>query len=123
TGAVRTGPVRHTLLVGTEAGRQLTNNFRNTGFFNNADTSILVPLSNPVTHTPVTFRQNATDADNHLKTNVGAMYVQDQVELSRYVQVLAGVRFDHFDLQYHDNRSGNNLRRIDNLVSPRAGIV
>jgi catecholate siderophore receptor len=76
-----------------------------------------------VIDTPVTFRQNATDANNHLKTNVGAVYVQDQVELSRYVQVLAGVRFDHFDLRYHDNRSGNNLRRIDNLVSPRAGIV
>ena len=123
TGVVQTGRVRHTLLVGAEAGRQLTNNFRNTGFFNNTDASILVPLSNPVIHTPLTFRQNATDADNHLKTNVGAVYVQDQVELSRFLQVLAGVRFDHFDLRYHDNRSGNNLRRIDNLVSPRAGIV
>jgi catecholate siderophore receptor len=37
--------------------------------------------------------------------------------------VIAGVRFDHFDLQYHNNRNGDNLCRIDNLVSPRAGIV
>jgi catecholate siderophore receptor len=37
--------------------------------------------------------------------------------------VLAGLRFDYFDLQYHDNRTLTNLRRIDNLVSPRAGIV
>ena len=71
----------------------------------------------------MTFRQSATDADNHLKTNVAATYVQDQIELSRYVQVIAGLRFDHFDLQYHNNRTGDNLRRIDNLVSPRAGIV
>jgi catecholate siderophore receptor len=33
------------------------------------------------------------------------------------------VRFDHFDLQYHNNRDGLNLRRIDNLVSPRAGVI
>jgi catecholate siderophore receptor len=33
------------------------------------------------------------------------------------------VRYDYFDLQYHNNRTGENLRRIDNLVSPRTGIV
>src|SRR5262249_37246587 len=118
-----TGRIRHTLLGGAEAGRQLTDNFRNTGFFNNTAASISVPYANPVISTPVTFRQSATDADNHLKTNLGATSVQDQLELSRYVQVLAGVRFDHFDLQYHNNRNSDNLRRIDNLVSPRAGIV
>src|SRR5262249_19385918 len=119
---ISTGPVRHMLLWGAEAGRQLTNNFRNTGFFNNSATSIFAPLANPVISTPVTFRQSATDADNHLTTNIGATYVQDQVELSRYFQVIAGLRFEHFDLQYHNNRNGDNLRRIDNLLSPRAGL-
>ena len=31
-----TGPLTHTFLAGAEAGRQLTDNFRNTGYFNNA---------------------------------------------------------------------------------------
>ena len=39
----RPGAIRHTLLAGAEVGRQLTDNFRNTGFFNNTATSILVP--------------------------------------------------------------------------------
>ena len=121
--AISTGRIRHTLLAGAEAGRQLTNNFRNTGYFNNTATSILVPYDDPTINTPTIFRQSATDANNHLTTNLGAAYLQDQIELSRYFQVVAGVRFDHFDLQYHDNRSGTNLRRIDNLVSPRAGII
>jgi len=121
--AISTGRVRHTLLAGAEAGRQLTNNFRNTGFFNNTATSILVPYDDPTINTPTIFRQSATDANNHLTTNLGAAYLQDQIELSRYFQVVTGVRFDHFDLQYHDNRGGANLRRIDNLVSPRAGII
>ena len=118
-----TGQVRHTLLGGAEEGRQLTDNFRNTGFFNNTATSILAPFDNPTIQTPVTFRQSATDADNHLTTKVAATYLQDQVELSRHVQVIAGLRFDHFDLRYRNNRTNDNLRRIDNLVSPRAGIV
>jgi catecholate siderophore receptor len=118
-----TGRIKHTLLAGAEIGRQLTENFRNTGFFNNTVTSILVPFANPTIDTPVTFRQSATDADNHLKTNLAATYVQDQVELSPHVQVIGGLRFDYFDLQYHDNRTNTDLRRIDNLVSPRAGIV
>ncbi len=123
TYAIATGRIHHTLLAGAEAGRQLTNNFRNTGYFNNAVTSILVPYADPTIATPTTFRQSATDANNHLTTNLGAAYWQDQIELTRYFQVVAGVRFDHFDLQYHDNRSGTNLRRIDNLLSPRAGVV
>jgi catecholate siderophore receptor len=123
TTTLTTGRIRHKLLAGAELGRQLTDNFRNTGYFNNTATSFLAPLADQVINTPVTFRQSATDADNHLKTNVAATYVQDQIDLSRYFQVVAGVRFDHFDLQYHDNRTSLNLRRIDNLVSPRAGIV
>ena len=121
--ASRPGRLRHTLLAGAEIGRQLTDNFRNTGFFNDTATSISVPLASPTIDTPVTFRQSATDADNHLRTNVAAAYVQDQIELSRQVQVLAGVRFDRFDLQYHNNRNGDTLDRVDDLVSPRAGVV
>jgi catecholate siderophore receptor len=123
TYAVATGSVRHTLLAGAEIGRQLTDNFRNTGFFDGSATSLSVPLASPTIHAPVTFRQSATDADNHLRTNVAAAYVQDQAELSRKVQVLAGVRFDRFDLRYHNNRNGDTLDRVDDLVSPRAGVV
>jgi catecholate siderophore receptor len=118
-----TGPIRHTLLTGVEVGRQSTDNFRRTGFFNNTASSVSVPYSDPVIRTPGRFRQSTTDADNHLKTNLAATYIQDQVELSRYIQVIGGVRFDHFDLQYRNNRNNDNLRRIDNLISPRAGIV
>ncbi len=123
TSTLQTGSLRHTLLAGIEIGRQGTDNFRNTGYFNNSTTTLLVPFADGVIDTPTTFRQSATDADNHLKTNLGAGYLQDQLELSRKLQLVAGIRFDHFDLQYHNNRTGDTLRRIDNLVSPRAGLV
>lgn len=121
--SLSTGRLKHNLLGGFELGDQRTSNFRNTGYFNNTATSIQVAFDNPTTSSPVTFRQSATDADNRLKTKLAAAYIQDQIELSRFVQVIAGARFDHFDLRYHNNRNSDNLRRIDNLVSPRLGLV
>ncbi|HKO36641.1 MAG TPA: TonB-dependent siderophore receptor [Pyrinomonadaceae bacterium] len=118
-----TGRFKHTILTGAEFGRQLTDNFRNTGFFNNSTTTIQVPFDDPVISTPITFRQSATDADNHLKTNLAAAYLQDQIEISRHVQIVAGLRFDYFDLNFHNKRNGENLRRVDRLLSPRFGIV
>jgi len=123
TWSARTGAMRHTFLAGAEFGRQVTDNFRNTGFFNNAATSITVPYLDPTVTAPVTYRQSATDADNHLLARVAAAYAQDQVALSPRLLLVAGARFDRFELSYHNNRNGDDLRRSDDLVSPRAGII
>ena len=119
----RTGDIRHRLLAGVEVGRQLTDNFRNTGYFGNTAPSVNVPFEDPTISTPVTFRQSATDADNHVRTSLAAAFVQDQAELSSQVQLVGGLRFDRFDLRYHNNRNGDELDRVDNLLSPRAGVV
>jgi catecholate siderophore receptor len=123
SGTWKTGLVRHRWVAGVEFGHQSTANFRNTGYFNNAATSIQVPLDDTVITTKVVFRQSATDADNHLVATVAAGYVQDQIELTRHLQFLVGLRFDSFRLRYHDNRSGVDLERPDHLLSPRAGLV
>jgi catecholate siderophore receptor len=120
---VSTGRVRHTLLFGTEFGLQLTDNLRNTGFFNNTATAVNVPYNDPVVALPVVYRQSASDADNHLRANIAAAFAQDHVELTKKVQVIGGIRFDRFDMQYHNNRNNDNLTRIDQFVSPRAGLV
>lgn len=123
TYAASTGSLRHTLLAGMELGRQVTDNFRQTGFFNNTASTITLPLANPTIFIPSTFRPNATDANNHLETNLGALYIQDQIEVNRFVQVVAGLRLDRFDLRYRNNRNQEQLRRQDHLVSPRLGLV
>jgi catecholate siderophore receptor len=123
TRSVNTGRVRHTLLTGAELGTQRNSNFRNTGFFDDAFTTVFAPLSNPTIDAPVTYRQGASDADNRVRTNVGAVYAQDQAELSRWVQLIGGVRLDRFDLRFHNNRNNETLSRVDHLVSPRTGIV
>ncbi|HKP45972.1 MAG TPA: TonB-dependent siderophore receptor, partial [Pyrinomonadaceae bacterium] len=123
TYSAKTGSVRHTLLGGAEFGRQVSNNFRNTGFFNNASASIAVSFANPTVTTPVTFRQNATDANNRVQADIAAAYVQDQIELIPKLQLLAGLRYDHFMLTFHNNRNGDELQRVDGLWSPRLGVV
>jgi len=123
TYSAHTGPIRHTLLWGAEFGRQATDNLRQTAYFNNTATSINVPFSNPTDFTPVTWRQSATDANNSPVNTVAATYIQDQVNLSRFIQLVGGVRFDRFDLRFHNNRNNEDRRRTDNLLSPRAGIV
>lgn len=120
---VTTGGIRHQLLGGLELGRQRTDNFRNTGYFGNATTSLPVPFDHPTISSPVTFRQSATDANNHLTTDLAAAYAQDQVQFSHAWLAIIGLRFDSFDLHYHNNRTGDNLGRKDELLSPRAGLI
>lgn len=120
---LKTGWVRHTVLTGVELGRQRTTNFRNTAYFNGSSTTLNAPLLNPVSFEPVVFRQAASDANNRVNNQVAATYAQDQIELGRYVQVVAGMRLDHFDLKLVNHRSQERLRRIDNMWSPRLGVV
>ena len=119
----RTGSVQHTILGGFEFGQQQTDNFRQTGYYNNTATVFAAPFDQPTIAAPITFRQSATDADNHTTANVAAVYLQDQIELGRFWQAIGGVRFDRFAVDFHDNRADEDLAREDNLVSPRAGLV
>jgi len=120
----RTGRVKHTLLFGGEFGRQSTDAFRNTGYFNNTTLSVSAPIESPITTgTPVTFRQSATDADGHTTALIASGYVQDQIELAPQVTVLVGARLDNFDLSYHNNRTNADLSRTDLMPSPRLGLV
>jgi catecholate siderophore receptor len=123
THRVRTGGAEHTLLAGIELGRQWTENFRNTGFFDGSETSVTAPVATPTVSAPITFRQSATDADNEVTTTVGSIFVQDQVALGERWELLAGVRLERFDIRYHDNRSATTLERRDDMVSPRAGLI
>ena len=122
----RTGRFAHTLLVGAELGRQTTDNFRSTGYFTSLGpsvTSLQVPLTAPTVAIPVTFRQSATDADNHGVATIAAVYAQDQIEISRQVEAVVGLRFDAFEMDFTNNRTGAEFATSDRLLSPRLGLI
>jgi catecholate siderophore receptor len=124
TGTHVTGALTHTLLVGGELSRQSSDDFRETGYFGDGTaTSLTVPIDAPVRATGVSFRQSATDADNHTRLDIGAAYLQDQVAFGDHWQAIAGLRVDRFDLRFHDNRANADLARVDHLLSPRGGVI
>ena len=118
-----TGGIGHTLLAGVEIGRQETENFRETGYYNGTATSFAVPFGQPTVATPIEFRQSATDADNRATASIAGVYLQDQIELAPWMQAVLGVRYDRFAIDFHNNRTSESLDRTDDLLSPRAGLV
>ena len=118
-----TGSVTHTLLGGIEVGRQVSRNLRNTGYFDGTETSVTTPLDHPTISRPITFRPGESDADNRVRATTLGVYLQDQVALTPYLQLIAGARLERFDLTFHNFRNGEDLDRRDDLVSPRAGLV
>jgi catecholate siderophore receptor len=118
-----TGSVGHRFLAGAEFGEQVTDNFRETGYFNGTTTSIQAPLDDPTISIPVTFRQSATDADNHGRATIAAVYVQDQIEFSPQFEAVLGLRFDRFEMDFTNNRTGERFDSNDDLLSPRAGLI
>lgn len=124
--SAKTGAIGHTLLVGAEFGRQDTDNFRETGYFSSLGANVTTfnaPLASPTISLPMEFRQSATDADNQGVTTIASVYAQDQLALSRHFEAIVGLRFDSFNADVTNNRTGIDFSSNDGLVSPRLGLV
>ncbi|MGQ0741273.1 MAG: TonB-dependent receptor [Alphaproteobacteria bacterium] len=113
-----TGGISHTLLAGAELGWQDTDNVRA------PNTSPgTVNIADPTTFAPVVFGSPPL-ADNRVDVGVAAFYAQDQVQLTDWLEIIAGLRFDRFTIDFDDRRPANaDFSRTDEFVSPRAGIV
>ncbi len=121
-----TGAVQHNLLAGLELGRQETQNFRETGYFDSVSagrTTINALVSHPRTTLPVSWRQSATDANNDSTARILGLYAQDEIVFSPRWQAIAGLRFDRFEVDLTNNRNDTTVRSSDDLWSPRLGLV
>ncbi len=125
-GRVETGPFSHQLLGGMELGRQVTDNLRNTGFFGapgSTVTTFNASVFAPTINRPIIFRPNATDANNHGVADTFALYLQDQVQLLPQLQLIAGLRYENFNTNFTNNRTGDRFLVSDSVFSPRVGLV
>jgi catecholate siderophore receptor len=128
-----TGPVFHTVAFGTEFGRQTGISVRNTGIFPNGTNTTVGDPFNPTYFGPVTFihhptginADGVTTADSNSKygLNTSSAYARDTVEISRYLQLIGGVRFDRFDLSALDMNTGINRGRVDDKLSPQGAVL
>jgi catecholate siderophore receptor len=130
-----TGPVHYTIAFGTEFGRQTGVDIRDTGIF--ASTGLNTAPGNafdPTYFGAVNFIHHykstnigdgVTTADSNSKYRlyIESAYAQDQVEVTRWLQLIGGVRLDRFDMSALDMNTNISRGRVDETVSPRAAVI
>ena len=128
------GGLSHTLLVGAEVGWQDTLSQRRNGFFASATNplgvaSINVPLAAPTIAASVTFLPVNTNAQltpanfSEGDASVLAFYAQEQLRISDAFEILAGLRYDRFEVDVLNRNNGQTFSRTDHLFSPRLGLI
>ncbi|KLE32483.1 TonB-dependent receptor [Aurantiacibacter luteus] len=119
-GEFETGGIGHTLLLGAEFTTSDTDATRNQARFGaNGATSFTVPLAEQIAVPAFTLvPQRASTSD----LTTFSAYVQEQLDLG-VVQLVAGLRFDRFDLESTDLVTGFTGARVDEEVSPRFGVI
>jgi catecholate siderophore receptor len=128
-----TGPVRHTVAFGTEFGRQTGVDLRNTGIFANGNAALAGNALSPTFFGPVNFIHQlpgqfspgvtAADSNSKYRLNIESAYAQDQIEVTRWLQLIAGARFDRFDFSATDENTAIYRQRTDDKLSPRAAVI
>ncbi|HZG09625.1 MAG TPA: TonB-dependent siderophore receptor [Allosphingosinicella sp.] len=129
------GGLSHTLLLGVEIGRQDTLSQRRNGFFNVTPANPLgvgainVPLGAPTISQPVVYRltntnaQRTPSANNDGDASVLAFYAQEQLRIGERFEIVAGLRYDRFELDIVNRNNGQAFSRSDDLFSPRLGLI
>ena len=115
---VETGALTHKILVGSEYGDQKSANRR----FNGTLSTPTISLANPLFPT-VTF--NALSRDTVSDVKFFSTYVQDQISFGEHIDVVAGLRYDNFDIEGTDLLPAVDrpFARKDEKVSPRLGLI
>ena len=113
------GGIEHKILIGLEYGNQDSTNQRRNGVLSDP----IFNLASPVFPT-VTFP--ALDRDTISNVESMSVYAQDQISIGDHVEIVAGLRYDRFDIVGTDRPHPNPDRpfaRADEKVSPRLGLI
>ncbi|GAA6152577.1 TonB-dependent receptor [Pseudoteredinibacter isoporae] len=121
-GEFATGSLKHTVLFGAEFGKQDTHNARFDNVFEaNNDDQLFIPFSDPLIIPAFAFTQEARNRQSEVE--FASVYLQDQIDLSDEFKLIAGLRFDKFDIDVRDIRNNGNFNRVDEEVTPRLGFI
>lgn len=116
------GGLAHTLLVGAEYADQTSANSRNDNVFADTnDDQTIVALSRPLSLPDFAFSQPVRNRESDVR--VLSFYAQDQIDLGQYFKLIAGVRFDQFEIDVNDIRNAARFSRTDEEISPRLGMI
>ena len=116
SGTIRSGPLEHQLVLGTELGTTIRHKYLVEGDGTKLD--IFDPVYGLPQPTPTRPRANEIQNDQY------GLYAQDLIELGPRLSALAGLRWDSFQGNVLDTRNGDKPFAIDESVfNPRFGVV
>ncbi|MXO47385.1 TonB-dependent siderophore receptor [Erythrobacter vulgaris] len=115
-----------TLLIGMEASRQDSANQRSTVNFTRPDgvdglRSNETPLADVLFIPP--FGLNPVSRSHQSDLETLSFYIQEQLEIGNYIELVGGVRWDRFDLETENLLGGVETDRVDEKLSPRLGLI
>jgi catecholate siderophore receptor len=117
----RTGSVAHSLSAGVEVAREGSENFLRTG-----PAAPVADLFEPDFDQPYPGPVTRTGAVNDGEARSAAAYVFDTIGLGDRLDLLAGLRYDHFGVEYTSRAADSVVtpfERDDGLLSWRAAAV
>lgn len=123
-GEFATGALSHTLLLGVEASWQDSFNGRRLVQFPDGSGGFTRTVNVPLARTLAipAFSLTAPVRGNDSNLAVLSAYLQDQIAIGEHVELIAGLRWDRFDLDT-TSLAGTRTARVDEKVSPRLGLV
>ena len=90
-----------------------------------SDPDALQPNETPLTDVlfipPFQLNPVSRSRDSNLETL--SFYIQEQLEIGQYLELVAGVRWDRFDLETVNVLNGQPGDRVDEKFSPRLGLI
>lgn len=117
-----TGSIGHTILFGAEYGHQNSDNARRDAYFDDSmDDQITFAFSDPIVLPSFGFPAFVRDRSSTV--DVFSLYIQDQIAINEHFDIVAGVRYDNFEIDTVNNFNNAPLSSTDNKWSPRAGLI
>ncbi len=124
--ALVTGAIEQTLLGGVAVGRQITDNFRKTGLLQrHARPRLRLPYRAPddLACRSRSARARPTRTTTLRTTTRVVLRAESDRLLAATGRRLSGLRYERFDVDFYNKRTGEALEPKDDLVSPRAGLL
>jgi len=134
-GEVDTGSIHHTLVTGIEyidtaSDQNRFNSFWDTTLDDNEIFTINRPINlrggigvnaagNSATND---FTADLND-DTRASVEVFSAYIQDEIKVTDWLNVIIGARFDSFDIEVFNVPANETRRRKDEEFSPRLGLI
>jgi catecholate siderophore receptor len=134
-GEFDTGRIHHTVIVGgeyinTSSDQDRFNSFWSTTMDDNEIFAIARPLNLRggvgvnAAGVPTTndFTVDLND-DTRVDVDVFSAYIQDEIEVTDWLNLVVGARFDSFDIEVFNVPANETRSRRDEEISPRLGVI